>query len=214
MTPRLAPAKDALRRFLRAESGAGLVEFSLVILLFLFLLFATIDFGRLGGATVAANKAMQIAARTAAVSAPACAGVPTENDVRGTATPAPTFGTMCREFNGTTCANRNPVVCQGATTNATAQAIFTRIRPLLPPGTEIDDLRFTYAFDPNLGFLGGPYVPMVSVELTDLNFSFVSPLGRIAGVLTGTTSTLGADIQLPGMRVTMPGEALGGRTGG
>lgn len=218
MTPRIPPAKTALRRFLRAETGAGLVEFALVILLFLFLLFAMIDFGRLGAATVAANKATQLAARLAAVRDYAClpAGARPVYE-RGSSTADYPFGTSCNHLGDTDiCVPTvvTPLTCQGATTNPTAQEIYTRVLPLLPPGTRIDQLRFTYAFDPNLGFLGGPYVPMVSVELTDVNFSFVSPLGRIAGVLTGTTSTLGADITLPGMRVSMPGEDLAGGTGG
>lgn len=217
MTARIPPARTAIRRFLRNDTGAGLVEFSLVILLFLFLLFAIIDFGRLGAATVSANKATQIAARTAVVSPYAClpAGARPEY-VRGSSTANYPFGTSCTyEGDSDICAPSvvTPLTCQGATTNATAQAIYTAVLPLLPPGTEIENLRFTYAFDPNLGFLGGPYVPMVSVELTDVDFTFVSPLGRIAGVLTGTTSTLGADIRLPGMRVSMPGEALAGGDG-
>jgi Flp pilus assembly pilin Flp len=187
---RLGPA----RRFLRREDGAGLVEYALVILLFLVLLFAIIDFGRLGFAVVSANKANQIAARIAAVRPPACPGVPRRN-LRGSNTTA-SFGTLCRAGNGT-CATPAAVTCLGSASDATATEIFAAVRPLLPPGAGIEDIRFRYAFDSNLGFLGGPYVPVVTVELEDVPFTFVVPVGRSAQGLT-----------LPRMSVSLPGEDL------
>ncbi len=188
------------------ESGASLVEFSLVVTLFLFLLFGIIDFGRIGHAWVGANKATQLAARLAAVRPPACAGVPTQN-LRGTATTILNFGSLCRAGSGV-CANPGPVSCQGNALNATAQEIFTAVRPLVPAGTTIGQMRYSYAFDANLGFLGGPYVPMVTVDFTSVNFTFVSQLGAFVTALTGQTSTLGGPLRLPGMSVSLPGEDL------
>jgi hypothetical protein len=86
--------------------------------------------------------------------------------------------------------------------------------PLLPPGTQIDNLRFAYSNDPNLGFLGGPYVPMVTVELTGVDFTFVSQLGQFIRFLTGNNSNLGSDLAIPGMSVSLPGEDLAQGTGG
>jgi Flp pilus assembly pilin Flp len=196
MTPRLPLCRhlSAARRFLRDEAGAGLVEYALVILLFLTLLFGIIDFGRLGFAVVSANKATQIGARIAAVRPPACPGVPTEH-ARGAAT-MPTFGTLCRAGTGT-CDDPGPITCTGRADDPTSAEVFAAVRPLLPPGAGIDDIRFSYRFDPNLGFLGGPYVPMVTVEFAEVPFNFIVPLGRVAGEIT-----------LPGMSVSLPGEDL------
>jgi Flp pilus assembly protein TadG len=208
---RRANIREALRRFRRDEDGANLVEFSLVVLLFLFLLFAIIDFGRIANAWVGANKATQIGARIAAVRPPACTGVP-EMNVRGSAA-TPNFGSLCRAGNGT-CADPGPVTCVGDATNATANEIFTAVRPLLPPGTQINNLRFRYTFDPNLGFLGGPYVPMVTVELEGVNFTYVSQLGIFIQALTGNASNVGDDLAIPRMSVSLPAEDLNSGTGG
>lgn len=197
---------QTIATFWADESGASLVEFSLVVTLFLFLLFAIVDFGRIGHAWVGANKATQLAARLAAVRPPACPGVPLIN-TRGTATTILNFGSLCRAGSGV-CASPGTLTCQGAVTNATAVEIFTAVRPLVPPGTTIGQMRYTYAPDPNLGFLGGPYVPMVTVEFTSVNFTFVSQLGAFVTALTGQTSTLGGPLSMPGMSVSLPAEDL------
>lgn len=196
-----------LHLFRQDEAGASLIEFSLVVLLFLFLLFVIIDFGRLANALVSANKATQIAARVAAARPPVCDGVPT-TATRGGASPAPNFGTLCRAGTGI-CADPGDFICSGAIDNATAREIYGKITPLLPPGTEIEQLQFSYTYDPNLGFLGGPYVPMVTVELDNVDFVFVSYLGAFIEGLTGSSSTLGsAPLPVPGMSVSLPGEDL------
>ena len=196
MTPRI-PLRRRLtpaRRFLREEAGAGLVEYALVILLFLTLLFGIIDFGRLGFAVVSANKANQIAARIAAVRPPACEGN-FGRYARGTDTTA-TFGTLCRAGTGI-CNQRSEVTCLGRADDPTAAEVFAAVRPLMPPNTGIDDIRFRYTPDPNLGFLGGPYVPMVTVEFAEVDFNFVVPLWGNA-----------LNITLPNMSVSLPGEDL------
>lgn len=202
----LSGSRCTVQRFWADEEGASLVEFALVITLFLFLLLAIIDFGRIGHAWVGANKATQLAARLAAVRPPACPGVPLLN-VRGTAASPPAFGALCRS-GANVC---RPVVtppCTGSAANATAQEIFAAVRPLVPAGTTIGQMQYSYAFDPNLGFLGGPYVPMVTVEFTGVNFTFISQLGAFVTALTGQNSTLGTPLSLPGMSVSLPGEDL------
>ena len=203
---RLPNAQGTLRRFWADETGASLVEFALVIMLFLFLLLAIIDFGRIGHAWVGANKATQLAARLAAVRPPACPNVPLLN-VRGGAVTAPAFGALCRAGSGV-CLAVPAVICPGNAANATAQEIFTAVRPLVPAGTTIGQMRYSYTFDPNLGFLGGPYVPMVTVEFTSVNFTFISQLGVFVTAMTGRTSTLGTPLSMPGMSVSLPGEDL------
>ena len=225
MTRRIgaSAARGRVRHFCADEGGASLVEFALVVTLFLFLLLGIIDFGRIGHMWVGANKATQLAARLAAVRPPACPGVPQFN-VRGTALSPPAFGALCRAGSDI-CLPAPVVACQGVATNATALEIYTAIRPLAPT-TTIDQMRYTYAFDPNLGFLGGPYVPMVTVELGDpplrrgdptvpLTFPFISPLWPFVTALTGQSSDLGrVGLKLPVMSVSLPGEDLNLGTGG
>jgi len=198
MTPRapLHRLRVLVRRFVRDDCGAGLVEYALVILLFLTLLFAIIDFGRLGFAIVSANKANQIAARIATVRAPACGADPEFPIYERGADTTATFGTLCRARPGI-CAPRPELTCVGNANNPTAEEIFAAVRPLMPPNTGIEDLRFRYTPDPNLGFLGGPYIPIVTVEFAEVDFNFVVPLWGNA-----------LNITLPNMSVSLPGEDL------
>lgn len=210
---RIPFAPRTVRRFWADEYGASLVEFAMVITLFLFLLFAIIDFGRIGHAWVSANKATQLAARLAAVRPPVCDGVPLTNE-RFSLSTGPAFGALCRA-GAEVCADPGIISCVGWTSSNdddsganTAQEIFTAVRPLIPAGTTIGQMRYSYTFDPNLGFLGGPYVPIVTVEFTSVNFTFISQLGAFATALTGQSSTLGTLLSMPGMSVSLPGEDL------
>jgi len=202
----------ALRRYRRDEAGATLVEFALVVLFFLFLIFAVIDFGRLAFTWSSAQKATQLAARLAAVREPVCAGVPAMT-TRGAGGAGYRFGTMCRAA-ANLCQDPGTVTCVGVAGNATAAEIFGQVRPLLPVGAAVGNMRFTYRYDANLGFLGGPYVPMVTVDLEGLQFVFVSNLGQLIGPVIGQASTLGANVPLPRMSITTPGEDLALGTAG
>lgn len=199
-----------LRRFGAAEHGAVLVEFALVISLFFFLFYTLIDFGRLNSVNVMAQTASQIAARVAIVRPPACAGVP-ETHVRGTVpsgTTAPRYGESCKT-GPTVCAAVATISCAGDAANATASEIWTRVQSLLPPGTAIGALSFSYSYDSNLGFLGGPYTPVVTVSLDLPDFQFISPLGALAGAAGATnTGTLGNPIAYSNFSVSLPAEDL------
>lgn len=197
------------RRFLSDERGTTLVELTVALSCFLLILFGMIDYGRLSYHHTTAEKAMHIAARVAVVRPPACAGVPATN-ARGTTTttPPPRFGASCSVETGT-CANPGEVSCLGDASNATASEIWGLVGSGMPPGTTINNLRFRYAFDEDLGFLGGPYVPMVTVELEDTTFAFVSPLGQLVRLGGGTAAQdLGANITLPSFSVSLPAEDL------
>lgn len=199
-----------LRRFWADESGTTLVELAFVIPLFLLLFFGLIDFGRMGAEFVMTDKAMQIASRLAVVRPAACAGVPASN-TRG-ATPVgtvpPRFGTPC-SAGGTVCAAPATISCAGAAGNATANEIWTAIAPLMPAGSSVANLGFRYEFDPALNFLGGPYVPVVTVELTNLNFAFVTPLGNLAAVARGAVpGGPGWGVPFPAMSMSLPAEDL------
>ncbi len=202
-------ATHRLRRFWLEEDGTTLVELAFVLPLFLLLFFGLIDFGRMGGAYVMADKAMQIAARIAAVRPAACAGVPATN-ARGTVpagTVPPRFGTHCTA-NGWICA-APAASCPGTAGNPTVNEIWTAIAPLMPAGSTPANLSFRYDFDPGLNFLGGPYVPVVTVELAGLNFNFVTPLGGLAALATGNpTSGFSGTMPFPAMSMSLPGEDL------
>ena len=100
------------------------------------------------------------------------------------------------------------VSCAGAAGNATADEIWARVQPLLPPDATIDNLRFEYRFDSNLGFLGGPYTPMVTVEITPPDFQFTSPLGAMAVALGGAGGGLGTARPYGAFSVSLPAEDL------
>lgn len=199
-----------VRRYKR-EDGGVLVEFAISVTLFLFIFFAMLDFGRLVYQTTLAEKATFIAARTAIVRPAACAGVPDRHTI-GTVpvgTPRPRYGTSCRTA-GYVCTPVPTVTCAGNATNPTATEIWNRISPMLPLDATIDNLQFSYAFDPNLGFLGGPFTPMVTVEIDLPDFAFVSPLGLLGAAAAGggATPSLGATVQFADFSVSIPAEDL------
>ncbi|MEO6300284.1 MAG: TadE/TadG family type IV pilus assembly protein, partial [Paracoccaceae bacterium] len=189
--------------------GSTLVEFAIAMPLFLLILFGLIDFGRMGFEYVMANKAVQMAARVAVARLPACNGVVTVN-ARGTVpvgSVPPYFGTNCRA-GATVCAAPATVTCTGNLSNATVAEIWGVVQKLMPVGAAPANLRFTYAYTPDLGFLGGPYVPMVTVQTTGLAFQFVTPLDALAAVAGSTGTTLPGTLPFPALSVTLPAEDL------
>lgn len=198
--------RAALRQFRHDQTGAVLVEFALVVSLFFFLFFSLLDFGRLSYSGVLSQNAAQLAARIAVVRPPACPGVPETHD-RGTSTENPRYGTACSDVVNA-CASVATISCSGTSTNATASEIWGRINALLPVGTTIDALEFTYTFDSNLGFLGGPYTPMVTVELDLDDFQFLSPLSALANAAGATNSSIGPTASYSSFSVSLPAEDL------
>jgi Flp pilus assembly protein TadG len=191
----------------RDDSGAVLVEFAIVVSLFFFLFYVLLDFGRLSYNNVLAQKGAQVAARIAVVRPPACAGVPDIHN-RGTSSTAPRFGTACSAEAGV-CEAVATISCSGTAGNATASEIWGRVNALMPANATINVLQFSYSFDPNLGFLGGPYTPMVTVELDLPDFQFISPLSAIASAAGATnTGNLGSDFEFSSFSVSLPAEDL------
>jgi hypothetical protein len=220
--------------FLRREDGASLIEYTLVISLFLLIFFALLDFGRLGFNWVMTEKAMQRAVRIAVTRPPVCPGVP-ETHRRGADT-TPVHGEMCRDGAGV-CADEGvqqcvlgsgPIDC-AAPTGETRQEIWCLLQPVLPSNAQPPNIRLSYSYDPNLGFLGGPYTPIVEVGVVtradvaaglsnaqELRFSFVTPLPGFAALAAGAVPTnivdTGsdglADIPFPDLSVSMPGEDM------
>ena len=202
--------KSRRRGFARDEHGGTLVEFGLVTAIFLFVLFGLIDFGRIGFSYVMAGKATDRAVRMAVVLPPACDGLP-ERNVRGPLegeTETLKFGASCNIDNAL-CADPGEISCTASQANATATQIWNSVRSIMPSNATQANLRFTYEFTPDLGFLGGPYTPVVTVEIQNLNFEFVTPLGALA-TLAGATGQggQGTDYAFPGMSASLPAEAL------
>ncbi len=234
-----------MRRFLAEQSGTTMVEFAVCIALFLLILFAVIDFARLGYTWVTAEKAMQRAVRIASVRPAICNGLPLyhRRDV-GTADEYPA-GTLCRQDGGV-CQQIN-VSClltdtAWDTTGAAgiaAQEIWDPtaatwdgwpgISNLLPQGTTMSNVRISYNYDRNLGFVGGPYVPLVTMSLQGtantcgtqtrrlpdgttvtenaLCFEFVTPLSALAstaGAANATQINGDDDVTAVGARIPLP----------
>lgn len=203
-------SRSLILRFRADNSGATMVELAIVLPLFLLIFFGLIDFGRMAFHYVTAEKAMQVAARVAAVRPPACAGVALTN-VRGVVAPTetpPKYGSLCSS-GATVCGNPGTVSCTASLANATVDEIWGLVGGALPIAATPANLLISYSFDPNLGFLGGPYVPIVTVEIQDLDFEFISPLSALAGLAIGAEPDgLGADISFPSMSVSVPAEDL------
>ena len=197
-----------LRRFVRDTSGATLVELAVTFPLFLLILFALIDFGRMGYSYVMAEKAAQIAIRTAAVRPAACPGLPQVHQP----TAGTRFGTYCR--TGGSCLPVAAVSCAGAAGNPTVDEIWGRIAPLMPRGTTEANLWFSYDFDQNLGFVGGPYTPMLTVEIRDATFDFVLPIGPLGAFITGGANTFADQVQFPTISNSLPAEDLNNGSAG
>jgi Flp pilus assembly protein TadG len=199
------------RRFLRDEQGATVVELAIVIPLLMLLMFGLLDYGRLFWIEAMAQKATSIAARTAAVRPPVCSGVP---ETIGLAASAPNdgtvkFGTLCRA--GGICASGGTQTCALDTATASGLEIWNRIAPLMPPGSTAANVQISYSFDGRIGFLGGPYSPVVTAELVNLTFRFASPLGSLGALAASDASVSAAlsnTVPLPNMSVSMPGEDL------
>lgn len=206
----MSPRLHLLRRLRRDDRGTTLVEFAFVLALFLLMFFALLDFGRLAYNWVMAEKAMQMAARMAAVRPAVCTGVPERNLAAAGSTAR--FGTSCGSATAI-CAGEvaAPIPpCAGSTANATANYIFTTVAPLLPANASAANIRYSYSYDPRMNFLGGPYVPVVTVELQNLQWNMFSPLlglARLAGAATTKTGDTYAPV-FPSMSVSLPGEDL------
>ena len=118
--------------------------------------------------------------------------------------------------------------CGGVTNADTATEIWCTIWPILPSNATPSNIRVSYEFDKYLGFLGGPYTPIVEVAVVtaedvgridnseELRFDFVTPLPGLAALVGGATPTNiadsgsdgQADIPFPDLSVSMPAEDL------
>lgn len=221
--------KNIVKRF-RSEDGTTMVEFAICISLFLLILFAILDFGRLGYNWVMAEKAMQRAVRIAAVRPPICANVPLYHSRANPNDPTHSAGTNCRDVPGLCAIVNTQCTLAGASgtdgVNA-ANEIWNSIQVLLPDHATNANVLIRYEYDPRLGFLGGPYVPLLTAELVgtagqdgfgDFMFSFVTPLSALAATAGHSNSdqiyadddntAVGAQIPFPDVSVSLPAEDM------
>jgi hypothetical protein len=197
-----------LRVLVRDERGGPLAEFALVIgLLFVVGIFI-FEISRFFMQAAMAEYATHLAVRIAAVRPPVCPGVPDFNE-RATGSTA-RFGTMCSNPSAP-CAAVAPQTCAGTAGNAVVAEILGTIQPLLPNGATPANLQFRYE-PTGVGFLGGPYVPLTSVSLQNLQHQFILPIGQLFAPWGGAGGS-GA-VPLTPLTAAMPGEDLNVGTGG
>ncbi|QJF51800.1 TadE/TadG family type IV pilus assembly protein [Roseobacter ponti] len=204
-------SSGAARPFGRDENGSTMIEYAVVLPLFLLLLLGIVDFGRYGFDYIMTKKAMERGTRVIAVRNPVCPGVPNTHNrapAQSGVTP-PAFGTSCSVAG--ICENPGTISCSlNATDGGAGQEIWARISAVMPSTVIAEDVTVTYAYNSSLGFLGGPYVPEVTVELTGAQFEFVTPLGGLATLATGIANPGVPEglVPFPSISVTMPGEDL------
>lgn len=210
-------------KFLKNEEGTTLVELAICISLFLLILFAILDFGRLGYNWVVTEKAMQRAVRIASVRPPVCAGVPLYHHRDAGVPTSYSAGTLC-STDGGICQQVN-VQCllsspDGTSSDAQASAdeIWTALQSLVPNDATRSNILLRYNYDRRLGFIGGPYVPVITAELVgtsngngfnDFMFTFVTPLSALAASASGSNaSQIPGTIPFPDISVTLPAEDM------
>ena len=213
------------RRLVSNQSGASVVEFAIVSMLFFALVFFIIDMGLIAWQWNNASKAAQVGARLAAVRPAVCPGVPQVFSRRSDITNAGDAPA------GTNCATQNnsSSVCQQITISCTgtvAQAnlptefneIWTNMGLFLPIGATPANVQFTYQSRPELGFINGPWIGMVTVQLGNpdatppvprVPFQFLTPVPYMMAYLSlGGGTGIGGQVLIPPMRSTVPTEDL------
>lgn len=189
-----------MRRFARFrsdQSGATLVEYTLVFAMLMVLSFGLIEFGLALYQYNAAETATAVGARYIATRGPVVSGM---SDC-GVATSA-SAGTVCRDVAG--AASWAPIVCNAGAPSGNCQAavltaLVARMQQFAP---EIEAQNVQVILSPSaLGFVGrGSPVPMVTVRLTGMTYDFIA-----------LDDLLGFDpLTMPGFDATLVGEDLNG----
>lgn len=186
-------------KFAHNESGATLVEYTLVFAMLMALTFGLIEFGLALHQYNAAEKATAIGSRFIATRGPVFVGLPD----CGVATSQPA-GTMCSNVSGSsnwtrTCNAGSPASgCQAAVLNE----LVARMQQFAPE-IEAQNVQVVLR-GAGLGFVGrGAPVPMVTVRLTGMTYNFFALDGL-----------LGLDaLTMPGFDATLVGEDMNNGAG-
>ncbi|MEZ5824388.1 MAG: pilus assembly protein, partial [Geminicoccaceae bacterium] len=200
-------------RLVRDNAGAVLAEFAYTAAFIFILGLIVFDFSLFFMRMAMAEYAAHVAVRIAAVRPAVCDDVP-ESISKDPDDETTRYGTLCTD-PANPCEFPVPAVCSGAA-DAVSVEIMNRISPFLPPGATTGNLQFTYAPPANqsIGFLGGPYVPIVSVSLQNLTHDFILPIPTLLSPWSGGAGGGAFSINLPPMTATMPGEDLNSGTEG
>jgi Flp pilus assembly protein TadG len=184
------------RRFRRNESGATLVEHTLVFLLLMLMTFGIIEFGVVLYQYNSAETATAVGARYVATRGPFVSGL---KDC-GVTTSA-SAGTWCRTIAGSdslsvTCNASAPT---GSCQAAALTALVAEMRRF-SPNIQAQNVQVVIR-GAGLGFVGrGSPVPLVTVRLTGMQYDFIA-LDDLLGFGTLT---------MPGFDATIVGEDLNG----
>ena len=200
-----------LTRLGRDQSGAAMVEFTIVVFFFLVLTGGVVEFALGWYQWNSASKALQQGVRLASVSDPVASDLTNMTGLEGSAIPGDPMPSFLRVCNGATqtCTNggtysasaMNTIVYgRGQNTCGTIGPdgfagmcdIFDRIQP--------QNVIITYQHTGGLGLAGFPggAVPTITIELIDLEYNYAFLSGLLG---------LGP-IALPPMRTTATGEDL------
>lgn len=199
---------------LRDPRGAGAVEFAMVVPLMLILLFGIIDAGRALWEFNRAEKATQMGARYAIVTdvIPAAivnndyVGDPYCKDISGIAQnctagdnvndPA-ALGKLTCTSTGCTCETGGN--CPNASIAGTAFTNLVARMAAMNPDIEANNVRVVFRGS-GLGFAGDPngmqVIPLVTVELTGLNFEPIVLFNRVSFNMPSFATTLSAESSL------------------
>jgi Flp pilus assembly pilin Flp len=205
-----------LTRLGRDQSGAAMVEFTIVVFFFLVLTGGVVEFALGWYQWNSASKALQQGVRLASVSDPVASDLTNMTGLEGSAVPGDPMPSFLRVCNGATqtCSNggtysasaMNTIVYgRGQNTCGTIGPdgfagmcdIFGRIQP--------QNVIITYQYT-GLGFAGRPGgpVPTITVELTGLTYNYAFLSGLLGF----------GPVTLPPMRTTAVGEDLATATNG
>lgn len=209
-----------IRRFLRDESGAAMIELTISAVLLLTLVLGFVDFGYAYYQWNAANKAVQVGARLASISDPIPLHLVDETgtapSIADVGEPVPAYSVdPANSYDYVCTANASGTascVCNATTLDACdgtpVQAAFDLIfdgdggRPGMKdffPALEPDEVQIEYIAT-GLGYWtrpGGP-VPTIRVSLVDVPFRFFFLSGLLGF----------ANITMPNMLSTVTGEDL------
>lgn len=179
----------ALKQIRQNQRGASLVEFSLIVPLLFVLTFGIIDMGYVLFQYNAAVKATQVGAQYAATHDPVVQNL---NDC-GVADYSDKAGTDCASVTG--YSNWSVTCPSGANCNAAVMASIVTEMQAVFPNLEAENVTVTFSGEPGLGYIGrGRPVPVITVEIEDLNYSYIAIGGLVAAIADnvnlGTTKSI------------------------
>jgi len=195
------------RRFLNNQSGASAAEFGLVVPLLILLLLGVIDAGRFMWEWNRAEKATQVGARFAVVTAPVLNGLDDSYSFsvsggipQGSAVPTTSFDTATCDNATCSCAP-NGGFCSAVSWNSAAFSAIQSRMALFYPQIKAANVQITYK-NVGLGFAGDPngsdISPLVTVKLRSMTFKPISCL------------VFGCSIAMPDFSTSLTAEDLSG----